>query len=516
MIAKRVQRKSGEKSSYGKLALYILGRKSLADADKVRSFWSTNCAVPDDMDLCIKEISANQDLNSRSKNDKTYHLVVSLAEGEDLSDEQFQEVERKMCEAIGLGEHQRICAVHTDTSHIHLHLAISKIHPLSLNCVEPYYDKLKLQAVCRELEQEYSLKPGIREEGRVKLSPGEAHQGLESFASWIRTHLEPEFSGLLLSPDCNWQSLQALSGRFGIEIRERGAGLVFSHLEKKLFVKASDINRSFSKKRLEDRLGRFEPSQWKGLSEKTYKPGPLQRSEKKDKLFEEFLAEKENWLNSQNSVLSSVSEVRYRSLQEIKERYARRRLEIKRDTLIAKGRKRFVYQKLSEAMQKEIAEVFSEASQHRREIYERSKPLHWRDWVYERAKEGNETALEILRSKLSRTEDFGLGSFVGRERNHVIFSGLPKNIRNDGSIEYQAIGGGFVDRGDAIVLRSLDEKTVKAAFTAARIKYGEQFDMKGSQDFMLMVDVVKKGPKIASEKDVEQGAVKSTSKGRDL
>ena len=70
-----------------------------------------HCAVPDDFDLNIAEIVATQNLNIRTKNDKTYHLVVSLSAAEDLTEEQFKQVEQHFCKAIGLGEQQRISAL---------------------------------------------------------------------------------------------------------------------------------------------------------------------------------------------------------------------------------------------------------------------------------------------------------------------------------------------------------------------------------------------------------------------
>ena len=68
-------------------------------------------------------------LNVRAKGDKTYHLVVSFPPGEHPTADQLRDIEDELCAAIGLADHQRISAVHTDTDHLHIHVAISKIHP---------------------------------------------------------------------------------------------------------------------------------------------------------------------------------------------------------------------------------------------------------------------------------------------------------------------------------------------------------------------------------------------------
>lgn len=500
MIAKRVPRK-GKSSNYRDLVNYILDRKN--SGEKARSAWATNCSVPDDFDLCVAEVLATQQLNTRSKIDKTYHLVISLSAGEDLSEDEFREVEQRFCESIGLGQHQRVCAVHGDTNNIHMHIALSKVHPLSLNCIEPYYDKFKLQETCRELEQKFGLKPDAGIDPKIRPGPGEVHQGLESFASYVRENLSVDLKRLIGAPNNGWQEAQAIAGRFGLEIREHGAGLVFSHRSKKLFVKASSIERDFSKKKLEEAFGKFEPSDWKGLQEKEYSPGPSNRSPKKDKLFNEFKAEKDNWLSGRNVELSRLSELRYKRIQEIKERYAKQRLEIKRDTLITKGRKRIVYQKLAMEMRKELDAVFVSTKSERDRVFSYAKAKPWLDWVHERAKKGDETALEILRHKLSKTEDYGLGALVGKESSHAIFDGISRTIHRDGRIEYQVGKSSFVDLGDRVVLKTAEgSEALKAAIDVARGKFGEAFESKGSDEFVRIVEAMRKERK----KDRTMGA----------
>ena len=251
MIAKRIER-SQHSSNYKTLAHYILDRK--ASGQKVRDSWSSNCQTPDDFDLAIKEVTSTQALNTRSKIDKSYHLVVSLGPGEDLTTDQWKAVEAAFCEAIGLSEHQRISAIHSDTGHIHLHIAISKVHPTKLTCKEPYYDKLKLQDTCRQLEQAYSLRPGIGEGKRIATPAQEAHQGLEAFSTYIKENIASGLLKLLSEQGKTWKDAQDHCGQFGVEIRKRGAGLVFSHTEKAIFVKASSIDQAFSKAKLEASL----------------------------------------------------------------------------------------------------------------------------------------------------------------------------------------------------------------------------------------------------------------------
>ncbi len=508
MIAKRIERKQ-HSSNYKTLAHYILDRKG--SGQKVRDCWSVNCQTPDDFDLAITEVTATQALNTRSRIDKSYHLVVSLAPGEDLTTDQWKDVEAAFCQSIGLAEHQRISAIHADTDHVHLHIAINKVHPTKLTCVEPYYDKFKLQDTCRQLEQTYGLVPGIGDGKKILTPAQEAHQGLEAFSTYIKDNIAEGLSKLLLEQGRTWKDAQDLCGQFGVEIRERGAGLVFAHTEKRIFVKASSIDRGFSKAKLQPTFGPFERSTFVGPPEKIYKPAPVGRDSKASGLFDEYSRLREKEWAEYLEKSGNLSNDRAQKLSEIKARYARRRQEIKRDTLIAKGRKRDIYRKVSEQMKKELQKLYSDTSEARSGVKSELKTKPWREFAYERAGGGDEIALGVLRTKRPPTKEFGEGAFVGRSCNNVMVSGVLKEIYPDGSIEYQASGGSFFDRGDAIVLKKgSSEGTLKAALLVAQAKFGDDFALKGSAEF-----VQKAGLHIASSrKDLERKG--GQSKGKDL
>ena len=484
MIAKRVERKQ-HSSDYKRLAHYILDKK--ADGRKVREAWSTNCATPDDFDLAIKEVTATQALNTRSKIDKSYHLVISLAPGEDLTTEQWKDVETTFCSAIGLSEHQRICAIHSDTDHVHLHIAISKIHPEKLTAIEPYYDKFKLQDACRLLEQKYGLKPGIGD-GLV-VPPQEAHQGIEAFSTFVRDNVAANLLKLLAEPGKTWQDAQNLCGQFGIEIRERGAGLVFSHTEKNLFVKASSIDRGFSKAKLEKAFGPFERSQFNGTPEKVYQPRPLHGG-KSAKLYAEYKEIREReWADYQKTT-GDLGQTRSEKLAEIKARYAKRRLEIKRDTLIAKGRKREIYRKVSEQMKKELDQLYSQTNRERGEAKDGLRAGAWRDWLRERATNGDEEALGALRVKRQQKDQAAAfaGSFSGEGKNQTLFSGLNRQVHKDGNVEYKTAEGRIiVETGRAILVKTAEPATIKAAFNMATALFGDSMKVSGSEAFLAKV-----------------------------
>ena len=91
--------------------------------------WTEGCWLEDDYERAIKEVVATQELNTRSKKEKTYHLIVSFRpeDQEKLTEEVFKEIEKRFAETLGLSEHQRHCGVHINTKNIHMHVAYNLI-----------------------------------------------------------------------------------------------------------------------------------------------------------------------------------------------------------------------------------------------------------------------------------------------------------------------------------------------------------------------------------------------------
>lgn len=166
MIAKRIQRRGD--SSFRRLAQYLARGEP---GEQVVGLQITNCAS-DTPEEAVAEILHLQNLNTRAKGDKTYHLVISFPPGERPTPGQLQAIEADLVASIGLADHQRMSAVHTDTEHLHVHVAINKIHPETLRYVEPYFDKLRLMEACARLELQHGLE---RTPHGIELDAGRTH-----------------------------------------------------------------------------------------------------------------------------------------------------------------------------------------------------------------------------------------------------------------------------------------------------------------------------------------------------
>ena len=126
MIAKHVAMKSVKKSDFAELVKYMTDEQE--KNERIGFVSVTNCQS-DRPDAAVLEIINTQGKNTRAESDKTFHLVVSFPAGEQPADVVLKEIEAKLCDGLGYGEHQRVSVVHHDTDNLHIHIAINKIHP---------------------------------------------------------------------------------------------------------------------------------------------------------------------------------------------------------------------------------------------------------------------------------------------------------------------------------------------------------------------------------------------------
>lgn len=214
MIAKRIPRTKGtssaarlvrymvaaqggiEPETWERTADYILATGSKTQqGERVASFRVTNCGT-DDPAHATTIIQAIQKANTRSKADKTYHLVYSFPPGETPPLDVLHAIEDELCAAIGFADHQRISAVHIDTDHLHVHVAINKVHPTGLQNIEPYFDKQRLMEACERLEIQHGLQrtnhglvEGKAQGGphRIRLAPEQQpHERDTRFRAYLR------------------------------------------------------------------------------------------------------------------------------------------------------------------------------------------------------------------------------------------------------------------------------------------------------------------------------------------
>ena len=208
MIAKHVPMRSVGKSDFAGLVRYITDAQS--KDHRLGHVQVTNCDAYSVRDT-ITEVLATQYANTRAESDKTYHLIVSFRAGEQPDAATLQAIERRICDGLGYGEHQRVSTVHHDTDNLHLHIAINKIHPTRYTIHDPYRDHKTLGELCEKLEGEYGLQRDNHQTQKRgaenRADDMERHAGIESLLGWIRRECLEQIQGAQ-----SWAELhQALS-----------------------------------------------------------------------------------------------------------------------------------------------------------------------------------------------------------------------------------------------------------------------------------------------------------------
>ena len=223
MIIRHIPMKSARLSSFSSLVKYIVDEQN--KQERVGKVRISNCNSVDPA-WAIQEVLATQARNQRAKGDKTYHILISFAPGENPSEEILTAIEDKAVSSIGFHEHQRISAIHHDTDNLHIHVAVNKIHPKTFNMIEPYRAYKAFAEAASTLEIEYGLEitnHQTRKSRSENLADDmEQHSGLESLINWMKRHCWEN-----LDAAENWHEFHKVLAVHDLEIRIKANGFVF-------------------------------------------------------------------------------------------------------------------------------------------------------------------------------------------------------------------------------------------------------------------------------------------------
>lgn len=423
MIAKRIDAGKDSQGNkrhhhFGKLGNYI--RDASHDGEKCLIFWHEGCLAPD-YDLALVEIEATQAMNSRCKNDKTYHLMVSFRPEDEarLTSAVLQQIEHAMAEALDLSEHQRLCGVHRNTNNLHLHVAYNLIHPEKLTMATTlHYDFHKLSKACRAMEKEFGLEIDngieVNDQQEPKISQQaaamEAHSGEQSFQSFVlaqRNHILAQVQAAK-----NWPEVHQVLAGYSIAVQPKANGFVLTNTQGKGSIKASAVGKDLSRMRMEARFGmlvwpgatgnrqaendKFDQS--KSAKGQSYKKRPCQpRNPERDQLYKEYqaaLAEKVARIEEEKARCAA-------SHDWLKDKWQRMKADLCATT--SSRRTRAVRMRMMLNLHRQ--DVSLEKADHKKamEAIRRDYPWYnWNGYLQQLALQDNTVALGVLRSQEER------------------------------------------------------------------------------------------------------------------
>lgn len=507
MIAKRVPRRAGtssparlvrymvaaqggiEPDSWKRTADYILdNRNTTTQGEKVGSYRVSNCGTDDPGDATVA-IQLTQAKNTRSKSDKTYHLVFSFPPGERPPLDVLHAIEDELCAVIGYTDHQRISAVHTDTDHLHVHVAINKVHPSGLQNIEPFFDKQRLMEACERLEIKHGLQRtnhGLTERQADKTRGSaqdiEAYTGVESLTGKVTREVAPA-----MRRAANWQELHAALAEHGLRIKPHGAGLVIGDDGLGLWCKASECGRDLSMKALTDRLGPFESDRNRPTqARKRYEPRPRQPHPSSAPLFAEYQRQRQAAIAGRKQGFAAIKAERTREAERIRQWATTQRLIIKAGP---RGPvRKMLYANVQAQADAARRANAANADAKRKALTGGTSLPTWNEWLMGRAEAGDVDAVAVLRARADREERMR-GDLLTAERAEraktVVMGTLKAQARKDGTLAYRTADGGLVlDRATHVQAATPTAGAALVALSLAAERFaGQALDVRGTEQF---------------------------------
>jgi hypothetical protein len=477
MIAKHVPINSLKKSDFANLVNYITDSQD--KIDRVGQVLFTNCHSSK-LDMAINEILATQQMNTRTTKDKTYHLIVSFRTGENPNKDVLADVEKTICKDLGFAEHQRVSVVHYDTDNVHMHIAINKIHPEKLTAIEPYYPYKILGRSCSFLEKKHGLEVdnhiGLKIPSSGRASDLEHHSGIESLVGWIKRVCYED-----IKSSKNWEELHKVMAFNGLALHKKGNGFVIESIESGVFVKASTVDRIFSKAKLEVKHGEFKESDFVSAKTRSYQKEPKQTRVDTSDLYARYLKEQASNKKRKTTILNVSKRQKQFEIEMIKRSSKLKRIVISlSDNYLMR---KVLYRQASKSLQDNIKKVNQKYQSERQALNKNNRRHTWADWLREQAEAGNVEALNALRARKGMT--LKGNTFSGQESHHVKSGEV---VTKGGAVSYQkGKEAGIRDDGQQLkIARNITAEGVIVALKMAQERFGNTITINGTDEFKTL------------------------------
>ncbi len=482
MIARSIPKRLSQASNFAALVRYI--SNAHGKEERVGVMTITNSPAQTAAELA-QAVVLTQLQNGRARSDKTYHLLLSFPAGERPSPQVLAQIEQRMCDALGFGEHQRISAVHHDTDDLHVHVAINKIHPTRLTIHDPKGDFRIMAQTCLRLEADFGLIATNHEPGKT-VGEGRAEDmariaGLEPLRDYIRRACP----GLAQAP--SWQAVHDRLAAVGLMITPRGAGLVILDGQGR-GVKPSTVARDLAKGGLEARLGPFAARAGVGPADgQVYSPAPsatpgrAPRVDTKD-LFARYKAEQAAGKAARSAGSAALAGTTRAQLAALKAQAA---LQRRMNRLAPPGGPRAALRAVHAATYRAALDKVLAANKGAREtLRSGAGAMGWLEWLQDQALAGDRVALAALRDRARAKPLSTAGVAAGEGR-----APLPADsVTKTGVVIYRTAAATVRDDGTRLhVSRGVHDKGLLVAMQIAKARGGGVLTVAGDAPFQARV-----------------------------
>ncbi|MGX8726467.1 TraI/MobA(P) family conjugative relaxase [Legionella pneumophila] len=484
MIIRHIPMKKTRLSSFSGLVQYLCNQQN--KQERVGKVRLSNCNSLDPI-WAVHEVLATQAKNQRAAGDKTYHMLISFAPGENPSPQVLREIEDRVVSTIGFKEHQRVSVVHHDTDNLHIHIAINKIHPQTFKMIEPYRAYKTFAEIASQLEIELGLQitnHQTRKNHSENLADDmEHHSGIESLINWIKRYCKEKIEAA-----SSWKEIHSVLAEHGLMVRIKANGFVFCNVQG-LTVKASSISRTFSKKNLESKLGSFVPSYLEddGSASNVYHYEPLNKKVLGSAIYAKYQHEKSHNKCFVSNKLRKLREARIKLIEKAKKRGRIKRAALKAMSL-SKAQKKYLYQHINKTLLNEIDNIRKNYAKERSQLLDSHKNTIWADWLKQKAQGGDQDALMAMRYRNRKNKHDYTISGSGSSFSSSLNFGKIDSVTKEGTEIYKKDNSVIRDNGKEIIIsKGGSISTLTRALEMARQRYGDCICVSGSPLFKKII-----------------------------
>jgi hypothetical protein len=346
------------------------------------------------------ELTALARLNPKCEK-PLYHFMVSFTPTEQPENDEIERIVKRVLDELGVTDQMWLAAVHRDTDHLHVHVVMNRISPLTLTALSIRYEEPRLNELARELELEEGWTPTNHRGGSLYAARGSAPRFVErpAFSEWLGYRLRPRMKERLLNPNSTLDDVHALLAQVGAVLEKGARGAIIRDASRPdLVIGASRFMRALSLPNLEQRFGEFHPSKVKPMRFNAYSRQSFTEFERPESLWDAFVeardAERTLIRNGVGRRISAIVVTRDRRIAN--ERHKATEMlavakAIPQKTVRDQYRKRVRTQRDAT-----IAAIRDEARRARRRYSLAPKEITFRQWLYQEASQGNELAIQHL------------------------------------------------------------------------------------------------------------------------
>lgn len=323
----------------------------------------------------------------------------------------------------------------------------------------------------------------------AKVASVEAQSGIETLTGYAARELAPA-----MRQATSWQELHGAAAEHGLEVRQRGAGLVIGEPDSGIWAKASNVGRDLSMKALTDRLGPFQPSERQAeakANRKRYEPRPRRPDNPMTAgLFNQYQRERQAAILARRQGLDQIKRESAAFNAQVKQWSQTERMLLK---VAGKGpTKRLMYGTIKQQADASRQKNRQSADARRQALFKQTTMPTWADWLTQQAERGNAEALAVLRDREERTRRWN-GELLTADRadkaKAVVLDKLKPKARKDGTMAYSTIDGGMViDRKTHVQAQKATTGAALVALELASKRFeGQALIVEGTDEFRLEV-----------------------------